>query len=539
MSLVLCSDMIHHVSLMSCTKLRANSEKKPNDLVYSYASREKKYENMSLDQYFYQVWCKKSFMKKCYDEDSGRPLNRILIGKGLNCKPVYPISFEYARGMILLHKPWSFKKPAFPQKPNKQQTIDIFKQMLHNKTVPTSVIMEYLRAVRYSTEIRLDKVAKKGVMQADTDTDGMDADEIDQHLSFLHANQFSDGPSLSTMGSQTINIGEHHDWSETSFTGTRNFTIDPLVYTDMLRDGYTNNETHRQETEATDIPTKSDGSAYNIDDLSEEQKLIVLLTVDTVVKFLTNDKDYMPLRGTIIGMGGCGKSLVINTIIAIIRKLTDSNSTVQVAAPSGSAAYNVKGCTLHSLLVINVQTPFAKLLDANKEALIEKLKDLLVLMVDEVSMLSSQVAYGAEDHVRECVYNGHNNMQSWGGVPVVLFFGDYCQLPPTDKSGAIHGFDKYYDQFNKNKLRPTNKSKNSHITEREGCRILVQTMTENVFTLSKNFRTKDKDDRELLERMRTGDQTIEDAERLINLHLKNYSQDFTDKISDDPHEKEK
>lgn len=64
-------------------------------------------------------------------------------------------------------------------------------------------------------------------------------------------------------------------------------------------------------------------------------------------------------------------------------------------------------------------------------------------------------------------------------------------------------------------------------------------MTENVFTLSKNFRTKDKDDRELLERMRTGDQTIEDAERLINLHLKNYSQDFTDKISDDPHEKEK
>lgn len=147
MSLVLCSDMIHHVSLMSCTKLRANSEKKPNDLVYSYASREKKYENMSLDQYFYQVWCKKSFMKKCYDEDSGRPLNRILIGKGLNCKPVYPISFEYARGMILLHKPWSFKKPAFPQKPNKQQTIDIFKQMLHNKTVPTSVIMEYLRAV--------------------------------------------------------------------------------------------------------------------------------------------------------------------------------------------------------------------------------------------------------------------------------------------------------------------------------------------------------------------------------------------------------
>lgn len=532
MSLILCSDVIHHVSLMSCTRLRATSEKKPNDLVYSYASREDKYKDFSLDQYFYKVWCNKPFMRDCADEDSGRPLNRILIGKGLNCKPVYPISFDYARGMILLHKPWSFKNPAPTHTNNKQKTIDIFKQMLHNKTVPTSVITEYLRAVRYSTEIRLDKVANKGVMQGDADTDGMDADEVDQHLGFLHANQFTDGLQPAMMASQTINIGEHHDWSTTSFDGSRKYEIDPLEYTDMLRDGYSKNGSQGQEIERTEIPTKPDGSAYNIDGLSEEQKLIVLLTVDTVVKFLRNDEDYLPLRGTITGMGGCGKSLVINTIIAIVRKLTDSNSTVQVAAPSGSAAYNVKGCTLHSLLGINVQTPFASLQEAKKEDLIERLKDLLVLMVDEVSMLSSQVTYGAEDHVRECVYSGHNKQETWGGVPVVLFFGDYCQLPPTDKNGAIHGFDKYFSSTNGHST--TYRSKNSQITEREGCRILVQTMTENVFTLTKNFRTKDKDDRELLERMRVGDQTEADAERLIDLHLKNYSQAFIDRISDDP-----
>lgn len=64
------------------------------------------------------------------------------------------------------------------------------------------------------------------------------------------------------------------------------------------------------------------------------------------------------------------------------------------------------------------------------------MKDLLVLMVDERSMLNSHVTFGAEEHVRECAFNGHNKKERWGGVPVVLFFGDDYQLPPIDKKGG-------------------------------------------------------------------------------------------------------
>eukprot|EP00984_Skeletonema_dohrnii_P032674 scaffold27194_cov72-Skeletonema_dohrnii-CCMP3373.AAC.1 len=106
------------------------------------------------------------------------------------------------------------------------------------------------------------------------------------------------------------------------------------------------------------------------------------------------------------------------------------------------------------------------------------MKDLLVLMVDERSMLNSHVTFGAEEHVRECAFNGHNKKERWGGVPVVLFFGDDYQLPPIDKKGAIHGHDKF--TTNKPKAM-TAKSKNSQICEYEGCRILTHAMTEEVF----------------------------------------------------------
>ena len=28
----------------------------------------------------------------------------------MKCKPTYPVSYDYARGMLLIHKPWSKEK---------------------------------------------------------------------------------------------------------------------------------------------------------------------------------------------------------------------------------------------------------------------------------------------------------------------------------------------------------------------------------------------------------------------------------------------
>ena len=526
LSLTLCSDVITYVSIQSCLKLRKSSDPKPNDLVYCYATRDEKHSRLSLDEYFYKVWCKQKFM--C-DPDSDRVLNRILLPRGLNCRPRYPIDFDYARGMLIMHKPWSFKNPLCTR--DKQKTIDTFKHMLDMRVVPTNVVTEYDRAVRYAHEKRIEVVAKQGTIQADVNIDDLDPDDADQFLNWFHSSQLTDTKTNPILAENTtVDIGLNHDWSESFFQGERDTTMPGEEYTIMLRDEVI--KLLNDENAPAEIPTKSDGTKYSIDDLSDEQRMIVLATIDTVVKFLENDEDYKPLRATITGMGGCGKSHIINTIISIIRQMTNSNNTVQVAAPSGSAAYNVKGCTLHSLLGINVQVPWASLNDVRKKELQKKLKELLVLMVDERSMLNSHVTYGAEEHVRDCAFYGHNSRETWGGVPVVLLFGDDFQLPPTDKNGAINGYDKFHN--NKRPATMTARSKNNQICEYEGCYILTDMMTNVVFKLTRNFRTQDEDDCELMNRMRVGDQTEEDAHRLINLHLTNFSSKFRDKIEDDP-----
>jgi hypothetical protein len=46
--------------------------------------------------------------------------------------------------------------------------------------------------------------------------------------------------------------------------------------------------------------------------------------------------------------------------ISIVRNMTQMNDTVEVGAPSGAAAYNVQGSTLHRLLGISVSRPEEK-----------------------------------------------------------------------------------------------------------------------------------------------------------------------------------
>ena len=71
-------------------------------------------------------------------------------------------------------------------------------------------------------------------------------------------------------------------------------------------------------------------------------------------------------------------------------------------------------------------------------------------MIDEQSMLSSIILAITERNVRECVFKGQNSKEIWGGVLVVLLFGDDYQLFPVIDEGAIQG----YSRMN-NKLQQT------------------------------------------------------------------------------------
>jgi len=75
------------------------------------------------------------------------------------------------------------------------------------------------------------------------------------------------------------------------------------------------------------------------------------------------------------GCGGTGKSVLINTLVACIRKIFNDNNSVFVTAPTGAAAYNVGGSTMHREFKINVRDipGYNKLSDNTKKELMKKL----------------------------------------------------------------------------------------------------------------------------------------------------------------------
>ena len=262
-----------------------------------------------------------------------------------------------------------------------------------------------------------------------------------------------------------------------------------------------------------------------------------MATIDTVWKFLTNDPKYEPLRATVMGAGGTGKSYLINTICTMIKELTQSNETVKVAAPSGGAAYNIGGCTVHRLLGIDVGTPWMKMNDKKRKILHDKLKRLLVLIIDERSQLSSEVVGAAESHVRQCAFGGSNQTQVWGGVPVILLFGDDYQLPPTIHQGAINGYA--VRTHKSTSISRSNGEK--QILVDEGRVQLTEVLAQKVFELTIPFRQNQLDmDSDsyikLLQRVRTCAQTEEDSERVAALHWSALpdKDGFKSRIENDP-----
>lgn len=141
------------------------------------------------------------------------------------------------------------------------------------------------------------------------------------------------------------------------------------------------------------------------------------------------------------GKAGTGKT----TFLHYIRNHTDKN--VVVAAPTGVAAINAGGVTLHSLLQLPFE-PFIpndegrKKLDYHfklRKAKIEMLRELDLLIIDEVSMLRADMV-DAIDHM---LRRYRNPYEPFGGVQI-LFIGDLFQLPPVVQSREWEDMKQYY-----------------------------------------------------------------------------------------------
>jgi len=518
--LVICSDMITYVSLAQGQALRSETDRsKQKDLITVYRNRKEEHYPLSMEQYFYQVFVESTFNKSYRSTNQ----HRILMPKGMNCKPRYPVDFDYARGMLIMHKPWNKTDTLTKILKDKQRTIDEFLRMIDAQEVPTSVLAQYTTAMRYSGKPRVEVLVKDGVNHPDTD-DRQNDEETNERLSaWIHLSHLTDNKLLNDiLNSTRVDIGQQKDWSISDYNEEQLTSIDGKEYLNQTVKLYYDS-INSPDTESTlKLPKTKDGKDYSIESMAPEQKIVVLAVIDSIVKFLRNDKNYVPIRATVMGCGGTGKSYIINTILTIIRQITRSNATLMVGAPSGTAAFNVQGSTLHHLLGINVARPEDNITQKVQEKLQSQLRNVLCLIIDERSMLSSKVLGAAERNIRKTVYNGQNSQEIWGGIPVVIMLGDDYQLWPVIDEGAIEGYSKMNTT---NPITPTNKQTAAQLLCQWGTYLFTNVMTESVFILHKNYRVKSEEFQKLLARLRVGESTTEDAKRITDLHLVYYEHD--------------
>jgi ATP-dependent DNA helicase PIF1 len=139
----------------------------------------------------------------------------------------------------------------------------------------------------------------------------------------------------------------------------------------------------------------------------------------------------------ITGRAGTGKS----TLLQIFRKTTKKN--VVVLAPTGVAALNVGGQTIHSFFGFpgRMITPDVADRQVYQKHLIRMYKGMDVLVIDEISMVRADLLDGIDIFLRR----NRDASQPFGGVQVV-FFGDLFQLPPVVKRDPVEmqRFTEYY-----------------------------------------------------------------------------------------------
>jgi nucleoside-triphosphatase THEP1 len=141
------------------------------------------------------------------------------------------------------------------------------------------------------------------------------------------------------------------------------------------------------------------------------------------------------------GKAGTGKTTFLKYICQHTHKIT------VVTAPTGVAAINAGGVTLHSFFQLPLEPyiPGYSTVSLKKNFFrfskqkIDLIKQLELLIIDEVSMLRADILDSIDVSLRSI----RHNLKPFGGVQV-LYIGDMFQLPPVAKEEEWNLLKDYY-----------------------------------------------------------------------------------------------
>ena len=140
----------------------------------------------------------------------------------------------------------------------------------------------------------------------------------------------------------------------------------------------------------------------------------------------------------VTGGAGTGKSHLIKCIYHEASKLLKNRENpeevkVLLVAPTGTAAFNIGGYTIHSAFKVpcHIKKDFQRLSDDTRNTLRMHLSGIDILIIDEISMVDRKVLAYIHGRLREIKGIRTTDRTSHFGNVSVLAVGDFYQLPPV------------------------------------------------------------------------------------------------------------
>lgn len=151
---------------------------------------------------------------------------------------------------------------------------------------------------------------------------------------------------------------------------------------------------------------------------------------EKAMRLMENSEDHV----FITGKAGTGKS----TLLRHFRSSTKKN--IVVLAPTGVAAVNIQGQTIHSFFKFSPTTTMDTVRRYQGNPAHNIYKKIDALVIDEISMVRADLFDCVDKSMR---LNGRDSKLPFGGAQLILF-GDMYQIPPVVPAIEREIFESYY-----------------------------------------------------------------------------------------------
>lgn len=209
------------------------------------------------------------------------------------------------------------------------------------------------------------------------------------------------------------------------------------------------------------VLVEKDLSAENIRDIidaefevqmNEKQSSIINMLISRVLRLFDSKNSYPNNSDQFLlyvgGEGGTGKTALIRCFLFIL-SLLQRLDTVILGAPTGSAAANINGSTLHTIFGLQQTTGKHKMPSSAKvKKLRQRLLNKSILIIDEISMVGQKMLTQLDSYCTLIYSVDSKSNTILGGIPIVIVLGDFNQFPPVKDNPLWHEEHQIWTKFN-------------------------------------------------------------------------------------------